>query len=94
MMAFKSFIRLALVIVTIAVIVGNTVSFVNSSFADVVKSIPGKSGTSFAQSCDMFKCITKKDNGDGKPGSPSSAIISCFDFLEINTCDTTPAKTN
>jgi hypothetical protein len=49
---------------------------------------------SIAQSCDMFGCVTKKDNGGGKPGASSNAMISCFDFLEINTCNTAPSKNN
>lgn len=91
----KSFVKLSLIIVATAVIIGNTNIFAKSSFAEtVVKSFHGGSANSFAQACDAFKCITKEDHGDGKPGSSSSAIASCFDFLDINLCDTTPSSKN
>lgn len=93
-MSSKSFIKLALVIITIAVIMGNTSIFVTISFATVIKSTPGKSGSSFAQSCDASKCVTKENHGNGKPGSQSNAFVSCFDLLGINMCDTTPPKNN
>jgi hypothetical protein len=89
----KSFVKLSLIIVATAVIIGNTNIIVKSSFAEIVKSFHGGSANSFAQACDAFKCITKEDHGDGKPGSPSTAIASsCFDFLDINLCDTTPTS--
>jgi hypothetical protein len=90
----KSFVKLSLIIVATAVIIGNTNIFAKSSFAEtVIKSFHGGSANSFAQACDAFKCITKEDHG--KPGSSSSAIAaSCFDFLDINLCDTTPSSKN
>ena len=90
-MNYKSFVKLSLIIVATAVIIGNTNIFAKSSFAETIKSFHGGSTNSFAQACDAFKCITKEDHG--KPGSPSSAIAaSCFDFLDINLCDTTPSS--